>query len=127
MAHTRLTTLALFMALALPVHAEEPNRLPRALSDPALLAGHTWRLDPSIDKAVSNWPLYEGEQGFADKTVLRRVELQVAGATLEAEYRVFLKEPLAEIVLSGAKFDESFCARHVAAGPKRRSIHPIWG
>jgi hypothetical protein len=98
--------------LAIPAQAQEPKLLLRALTDPAFLTSRTWKSDPGLDKAVSDWPLYDGKQEFEDKTVLRRVEFQVAGVVFEAQYRVFLKDPFAEIVLlSGGKFDESFCVR----------------
>jgi hypothetical protein len=95
----------------MPAEAQEPKPLPHPLADPAFLASRTWKSDPGLDKVLSDWPLYEGEQGFKDRTVVRRTKVLLPGATLDAEHRVISKDSLAEIVLFGNKFDESFCSR----------------
>jgi hypothetical protein len=108
-----LSVLILSAVLTLPARAQPPGNLPRALADPALLSSRTWTADSGLEKAVSDWPLYKGKQGFDDKAVLREVQVQMAGVLLDAQYRVFLKDPYAEIVLvtNETKFDASFCIR----------------
>lgn len=119
---TRSARLVLILSVILfvPVSAQEPKVLPRILTDPTLLASRTWKSDTGLEKAVSDWPLYEGKQEFDDKTVVRRGQVQVAGVVLEADYRIRVKDSYAEVVLIGPadknggpadKFDAPMCIR----------------
>jgi hypothetical protein len=88
----------------------QPNLLPEALLDPQFLRSCTWKVDKRIQEIVSNWQGYTEKQEFVDKTVLNKVQVTVLGITFTAEYRVFITDSLAEIVLfSGSDYGEDFC------------------
>jgi hypothetical protein len=74
---------------------------PVALSDPGFLSSRTWNGDKVLEAMVQKWPVYNGEQGFPDETVLHSVQIVLLGSTLTAQYRVSKTDSLTVIVVQG--------------------------
>lgn len=96
----------------------QTNPLPEALLDSQFLRSCTWKEDKGIQGIVRNWPSYTEKQGFVDRTVLNEVQVTILGISFKAEYRVFIKDSLAEIVVYSNKHGEGFCAEFLGWATK---------
>jgi hypothetical protein len=100
--------LAIFPSMILAQTAQE---FPQNLLNTSFLETRTWKRDSALELITAAWPKFEGKQGFEDKTVVKATEVRLLDTIFQAEYRVFKKEPVAEIIFLGDDFSEGFCSQ----------------
>lgn len=106
-----LAAIFLMSSFVLSAKAQEPRQIPDNLIDPDFLRERTWKSDPILENMVRDWATYEGEQGFEEKTVLKKAKIAVLESSFDAEYRVYKQEAAAEIAIIGNRFDGEFCPK----------------
>ena len=84
---------------------------PDVFLDPTFLASRSWKADQKIEEAVREWAMYSGEQGFEEKSVRRRTEVEILGVTFEARYLIFKEGEIAEIAFLSTNHPENFCVK----------------
>ena len=103
-----LLLLAIFPSMILAQTAQE---FPQNLLNRSFLETRTWKRDSALELISTAWPNFEGEQGFEDKTVVRTTQVRLLDVIFQAEYRLFKREPVAEIIFLGHDFREGFCSQ----------------